>query len=160
MDTSERYVNMCGKSEEMQKTWRPSSGDYFLERTDSTSPDDIAHGCYIEEHFRVIGSDEESNLSSASIINSYKQGNVWLPRQDQLQEMVSDRELLELARNFNSFCDPWEGTGTMPQKVTVIWCEKEERYIKQFDSMEQLWFAFVMEEKYGKIWSGSNWIDA
>jgi len=26
------------------------------------------------------------------------------------------------------------------------------------DSMEQLWLAFVMKEKYNKIWNGENWI--
>ena len=24
-------------------------------------------------------------------------------------------------------------------------------------SMEQLWFAFVMKEKYGKVWDGESW---
>jgi hypothetical protein len=31
-------------------------------------------------------------------------------------------------------------------------------YAKQFASSEQLWLAFVMEEKYGKIWNGEGWV--
>ena len=26
-----------------------------------------------------------------------------------------------------------------------------------FDSMEQLWLAFVMKKKYGKVWNGEEW---
>ena len=30
-------------------------------------------------------------------------------------------------------------------------------YWEQFLSMEQLWLAFVMKEKYGKVWDGETW---
>jgi len=25
-------------------------------------------------------------------------------------------------------------------------------------SMEQLWLAFIMSEKYGKVWNGDDWV--
>ena len=63
---------------------------------------------------------------------------VWLPRQDQLQEMMSD-ELLGL------------------QTVCAVIYEfavsaGETSGITIDGSMEQLWLAFVMHEKYQKIW--------
>jgi len=32
-------------------------------------------------------------------------------------------------------------------------------YSEQFTSMEQLWLAFVMKEKYGKVWDRKDWIE-
>ena len=32
-------------------------------------------------------------------------------------------------------------------------------YIIDLKSMEQLWLAFVMKEKYEKTWDGTNWIE-
>ena len=64
--------------------------------------------------------------------------SVWLPRQDQLQEMTE----LSLVDKVGKFTD-W------------VW---EDVLAKQsFQSMEQLWLAFVMKEKYGKMWSGTEW---
>jgi len=31
-------------------------------------------------------------------------------------------------------------------------------YWKEFTSMEQLWLAFVMFERFGKYWTGTEWI--
>ena len=30
--------------------------------------------------------------------------------------------------------------------------------VNKFNSMEQLWLAFVMSEKYNKKWDGKDWI--
>ena len=72
--------------------------------------------------------------------------NISLPRQDQLQEMMfeeSDKEVMpdaitKLLGYFNDY------------SLTVC---------PQFASMEQLWLAFVMKEKYNKIWNGEDWIE-
>ena len=66
-----------------------------------------------------------------------------LERQDQLQEMV----------------DPVVGyPNTL---VTEFWewfdeCNGIDNDIA-FTSMEQLWLAFVMKEKYNKVWDGEKW---
>jgi len=31
-------------------------------------------------------------------------------------------------------------------------------YTNDFTSMEQLWLAFVMNEKYNKVWNGKDWM--
>jgi len=147
---------MCEKSAEIQGLWSPREGDYFLERVDETSPDDVTHGFYVEEYLRIIGSDDQANLCSTNIVNSYKQGNVWLPRQDQLQEMVMPNPFDShitgvggLARVFGFFCSPTTEEGD--------WIQPDASYVHQFFSMEQLWLAFVMEKKFKKVWNGSDW---
>jgi hypothetical protein len=74
----------------------------------------------------------------------------WLPRQDQLQEMIiienAKFPVYVLERKFNTFIDHI-GEIYHPK----IW--------QKFDSMEQLWLVFVMKEKFNKIWDGETWIE-
>ena len=70
---------------------------------------------------------------------------VQLERQDQLQEMVKETNQLlsdgEWAYRFGQWC--------FLQLPRIV-----------FASMEQLWLAFVMKEKYNKVWSGEDWVNA
>lgn len=137
---------MCD-CEEIQKEWRPSCGDWFVFYDDPASSDDIACGCYGEWKLEIIGKDDEQNLCN---IKRYKQ--IWLPRQDQLQGMLDLTEhsfgksyTMQLRRQYNM----WE-----------MLCKDDPlRYSfdAKADSMEQLWLAFVMKEKHGAIWTGSEW---
>jgi len=65
---------------------------------------------------------------------------VWLPRQDQIQEMLG----LESYGKFYAF------TGDRPFPKTAYYIE--------FDSWEKSWLAFYMHEKHSKIWDGEKWI--
>jgi len=40
------------------------------------------------------------------------------------------------------------------------WCMENLEYINQFTTMEELWLAYVMYEKYSKIWDNKKgkWI--
>ena len=66
--------------------------------------------------------------------------------QDQLQEMVKEGNKfsytnnLVLAGKFDKFCS-WQANDI----TSLDW------------SMEQLWLAFVMKEKYNKVWNNNNW---
>ena len=73
---------------------------------------------------------------------------IWLPRQDQLQEMVSDQIGLWVMLEW--ICQFQQGYFAKPNT--------EERYEPNVDSMEQLWLAFVMKEKHMKTWDGDKWI--
>ena len=66
-----------------------------------------------------------------------------LERQDQLQEMSWDKEYLEdnIHHLLLRFHDTIKGT-----------------YYIQFTSMEQLWLAFVMKQRYSELWNGEDWI--
>jgi hypothetical protein len=61
---------------------------------------------------------------------------IWLPYQDQLQEMVGGS---------------WVG------QLTELWHGTTTDYWAQFKSWEQAWLAFVMRDKYNKHWTGRAW---
>jgi len=67
---------------------------------------------------------------------------IWLPRQDQLQEMVQGRYEKHPYILFNEFNYFSKGTFKLG-------------YI--LESPEQLWLAFVMHELHGKKWDGQKW---
>lgn len=87
--------------------------------------------------------------------------NVWLPRQDQIQEMMLGHYKLA----------DWELTDKKDEWICVLdefWRfisddDEQWRYVGKDTvhgtaSMEQLWLAFFMHEKHKKTWNGENWI--
>ena len=74
--------------------------------------------------------------------------------QDQLQKIVSSRLTDKIAMH---------RVGTFNHIIhrNDIWVNKHMsfyQYYYEFISMEQLWLAFVMKEKYSKQWNGKEWI--
>jgi hypothetical protein len=72
---------------------------------------------------------------------------IWLPRQDQLQEMAGPEWWRQWER-FRAF----------------VYCRCQDQMLyssilpsRRLGSMEQLWLAFVMAEKFGKTWDGNEW---
>jgi len=122
MDTSQQYRKMCKEAEEIQQGKRELGlvhGDVYYEPT--TRQWDIIydkHRCYRYGLLTCI----------------------WLPRQEDLQEMVggSNFEVLDKFFGWREFDAPIE-------------------LVKE-GSMEQLWLAFVMKEKYNKVWNGEKWV--
>ena len=118
MDTSKEYINMSKKAVEIQH-------------------DELHKGDYIEINEKINLIANTMHYSPADLDNA-----IWLPRQDQLQEMVEPKEYnsYRFVRKLNEFVDKYnagELTGN--------------------PSMEQLWLAFVMKEKYSKTWNGTDW---
>lgn len=66
-----------------------------------------------------------------------------LERQDQLQEMVIDKSI--------------SGMGLCYDMWKFIESTKGRSWLLGY-SMEQLWLAFVMKEKYNKVWDGEKWL--
>jgi hypothetical protein len=128
MDTSKEYIKMCS-CPEIQGEWLLSDGDVIAQKR-------------ISEKTFVV------NFYPANhIIVGFE--HIWLPRQDQLQEMVGGykfgfvdwREwITNIYPSFRSYKNPFTELS--------------------FSSFEQLWLAFVMKEKYNKVWSGSEWVKA
>ena len=118
MDTSKEYILMCKKAKEIQKLRTPKDGDFAL-------------------------FDDEITIIYNCGIGTWSRGYTWLPRQDQLQEMVT---LL--------FCSVGGECFLLDYFYTFYKSLKEK--IKGM-SMEQLWLAFVMKEKYQKTWNGKDW---
>ena len=65
-------------------------------------------------------------------------GSIWLPRQDQLQEMMN----LKFPNLMNYSHDRY---------YSNLRCYSFHR------SFEQFWLAFVMKERYSKTWNGKKW---
>ncbi len=68
---------------------------------------------------------------------------IWLPTQAQLQKMLGYRHPMSAGKNLGR------------------WLEnlRAEDYLDKLEwSMESLWLAFVMKEKYGNTWDGETWI--
>ena len=122
MDTSETYIKMCEKEEKIQAL-RPQ-----------VMIDSVKHyykGVYQYE----VDSDGEFRF--------YRDKFIWLPRQDQLQEMLG---------NFDKCQDILH-----EYLSSRVGCPMSELWPSPIFSMEQLWFALVMKEKYNETWDGVNW---
>jgi len=84
--------------------------------------------------------------------DDFKNFDITKDRQDQLQEMVIDKgesrrdELWRITCDFEAF--------------VLAYCiiGRGDYRLRDFTSMEQLWLAFVMKEKYQKVWDGNGWI--
>jgi hypothetical protein len=71
---------------------------------------------------------------------------IWLPKQDQLQRMMkakADKLLIELV-NYLQDNQKFYKNGRVKKLYLT-------------GSMEQLWLAFVMKEKFGKVWVKGKW---
>ncbi len=79
---------------------------------------------------------------------------VWLLRQDELQEMITpevEHGWQSPFLNFALWALPNPATDSDNKPLGIY------RTINCFSSMEQLWLAFVMKEKYDKTWNGTEW---
>lgn len=123
MDTSKEYIKMCEQAEEIQVLQDEYDQKY------SIIPN--LYGKYIEE----LGCGE-------SIIPPAGQAEpkieIWLPRQDQLQEMVINKDWSKVAID--------KGVLFLHTKLT------NEGYYN-IDSFEKVWLIFVMNIKYNKQWN-------
>ncbi|KKM73564.1 hypothetical protein LCGC14_1409150 [marine sediment metagenome] len=148
MDTSEQYIKMCEKAEEIQKPaegWlggsHISGNIYFSVGSAYTKEQKIPDGYYyfLDETFEG----EECDKCGHKEGDRHKTiKSIWLPRQDQLQEMVS----IERGNIF---------TGLVALRLFI---ESNAQYEMTDWSMEQLWLAFVMKSLYQKSWDGTEWV--
>lgn len=124
MDASPEYIKMCEKAVALQSLHKvDKSRDEWYEYIPRTDVEDMVGGF---------------DWNKAIL--------VWLPRQDQLQEMVGgyhedEHQHVSLLHNFDTFLDFL----SVPNP---------------YHSMEQLWLGFVMHEKYKKHWNGEDWVDS
>lgn len=136
MDTSKKYIKMCEKAVEIQKIKpQPEKHDSF--------PVDCWFYDLEETKSFCIGMYNESNgyCDCCPGDNSFKD-SIWLPRQDQLQEMIPGLPINHVLR-ISKFVDNLDdGSGK----------------ILEWDSMEQLWLTFVMAVKYQRRWNDEDWI--
>jgi len=133
MDCGSTYIKMCEMAEEIQEAWEPAEGDWIIEKDFPKIPlvlkDGFRNGSFVTE----IHWGEDDVLE--------KDKSIWLPRLDQLQDMVGDN-WIQVFHDFVGWVNVEFGTGV--DEFYFQTCEL-------FSSMEQLWLAFVMKKKYGII---------
>ena len=139
MDILKEYILQCEKAKEIQKAWKPKVGDNFC----------MQGNLRVTTTINIVTVVTKS-LNNQSIcvrgINGYALDislAVFIPSQAQLQGMLHKTfqgvyALGKCAYLFNGI-------------------KKNREYYGIFKSMEQLWLAFVMKEKYNKIWNGEEW---
>lgn len=149
MDTSKEYIKMCEKAEEMQEI------KGFFEAGD----------CYYHTKYTHQGQPAGAYVASIRVVKkiapNQKTWRIWLPRQDQLQDMIETGNPLKgewaLLDRFLEFCRPFKNLGTIPHPRDLECAREKNDYLDKFNSREQLWLAFVMKEKYNKKWNGDEW---
>ncbi len=152
MDTTELYVKMSD-CPEMQDGWEPEHGDVVYVESYHTvalrpdtlivlygqpnMPEGIGRGWWI----------------ATDGTGPFKEKGIFLRSQSQLQGMVGP---------FPNFV---LGIKCPVQKVWSYigkfydWSRSKSAYLQDFTSMEQLWLAFVMHEKHGRVWDGEKWVE-
>ncbi len=123
MDTSKEYVRMCEKAIKIQELWKPKDSDIYSNH----NHEDI--------HLFALRTLTKTELFYA----------VWLPRQDQLQDMLDMGTASAKLKQFSDFID---------RKLQIDIKHSLEIFDK---SMEQLWLIFVMYVKHNKTWGGEDW---
>ena len=162
MDTSQKYIKMCERAEEIQKIYQQVLNRNRRRYTCFNS----SGYCFYRHHDTII---EEARIDLKGwVVARVKQEYtfeiqfhciddvlnwkdslkecIWLPRQDQLQKIIFINEIEELCIDFNNWCG-W-------------FTQRKREYAKLFTSMEQLWLAYVMFVKSNKIWNSEKeeWI--
>jgi len=138
MDTSEKYIEMCKQAKEIQDSWKTHCGD-------TVTCDNPKDGRIVIVITGQKDLDRDCEFLDVIFPHSYGQNRdykrkdlmVYLPRQDQLQEMIGDfSTCLQIMIDF-------------PPGIYMA------------DSGEQLWLSKLMEIKYRKLWDEgkSEWVD-
>lgn len=151
MDTSPEYITMCEKAEEIQDDWVVHCGDYCLmkhpkdRRVVIVTEGNLELRTTNQYGFGVIFPESYGDNRDYK----FKDTVIWLPRQDQLQDILRYKYDTEnMLVTFYAWCRGYyiEGNYVVDYKSMEF-----------FKTFEQLWLAFVMKEKYNKVWNGNNW---
>lgn len=145
MDKTEQYIKMCEKAElehEMQV------GDCYIHKANN----DL--GLITHRYNKDTGKVEKEDLfqfrnltrkcNSYDLIPSHI---VWLPRQDQLQEIINYEYPCILIGEFHRW-------------FTDIFIEKHFDLDRRMWTLEQLWLGHTMYKVFNKVWDGVDWVVA
>jgi hypothetical protein len=136
MDFTENYIKMCEKATEVQKQ-NPLIDTPNLNCSSVVNGVTVVCGTWI-----------------ARVEDGRWQNGVWLPRQDQLQEMViNHRYVMAIPINAVIALLDYFQDWVLNKCDGLDWS-----YSATYLSMEQLWLAFAMREIYNKTWNGEDWI--
>lgn len=139
---TDNYIKMCEKAEEIQSLFKHKKGDWIYWGK--------------EDGLTVLIKD----LLGVGIAHYLP--HIWLPTQEQLQEII----LPVLKEKYNKYWDleKMKREGNWVIRIFFDFIkgnisDKQNHFIwNSSNNITELWFAFVMYEKYNKIWNGEDWI--
>lgn len=139
MDTTKQNILMCEKAVEIQKLWEATNGDWFIAECTVWNIGNSVLSEIKEPLATMVQKKQIGMTLSGSMI--------WLPSQDQLQGIYLDNRKHKLnCGQMSMFFEEWRQNELMRYgKDLINW------------SMEQLWLAFVMKERWNKTWTGEDW---
>lgn len=158
MNNLKQFIKMSEKAIEVQKLHKPEVGDYYVCACincieNITKPNVIEYAdidCLnnrdltnVEPHYAATVKMSGVGAFAAFYNTRCKKdlSYIWLPKQNQLQDMVLNNNT---CYGKHLYFHEW-------MKINQI-----HNYLKNW-SMEQLWLAFVMFEKFNKVWDGCEW---
>jgi len=139
MDTTKKYVEMCREAEELQENWKPGIGRYFNSCMGGV--------CIYTGRLHTSGWTYEIICE-----NDIEGRQIWLPRQDELQGMLVNWGVPAKLFVFGIPAIGYDENDPMQATSEGLYYLHSD-----FNSWEQLWLAFVMKEKYQRVWNGKNW---
>jgi len=127
MDETKKYVEMCRKAKEIQE----------LRKDYPRNVNSFYDIYYLKgQYFRITDVVKDVYLSDGEV--------VWLPIQDQLQYMFCEKPVEIDLEIFSS-------------RPYFPHCDNKKTPLYYFETMQQIWLALVMKEKYKKVWDGKEW---
>lgn len=143
MDTSQEYIDMCRKAVEIQ--WLMDierEGDYFCVL------DQFGNAPFMNRYNSDMGM-TTVQYTQIETIGREIEKPIWLPRQDQLQEMGIDKKT-----SFGNFVMDFS------QSVLIdLECDQLNDPYSHCDTFEKLWLIYVMMG-FNKQWNGEDWVEA
>jgi hypothetical protein len=124
MDKSNEYIKMCREAREIQSGQLHTSGDFVYSHLKKK----IVVLYYSLHH----GNPPKHYIEPET--------STWLPRQDQLQKMLSKEWNAGNVLEFGLY--PLHGAD----------------YLHDSKTFEDAWLRQVMREKYNKVWNGKTWV--
>lgn len=153
MDTSKEYIKMCEQAVEIQKGsdfTKAEQGDWFIPAVflcKNGKPDKKKKRYYDFDYLLVAQYEAEDIEASVDYSLQAEEYLIWLPRQDQLQVMVGDKEWY-LEHDLTG-----SGANDYPYSVHT----KPDGVYHYGDSPEEALLKYVMSEKFNKTWNSEEW---
>ena len=151
MDTSEQYIEMCERATEIQegKSQDGVSGVFVAAMVlIATFPDDgIGNYYHVQDEItsgtcKCCGQPTEESRTVKT---------TWLPRQDQLQEMVKIGTMRIMQFDEEYSLEYWK-TQYFPENM------ESPNYEYCGKTLEFCWLHLVMQINYNKTWNGKEWV--
>lgn len=149
MDVSQGvYTEMCEKATEVQALCPFEEGDFMFNKSANNGRGMV----YVNYSHQPNPKSNEWKMILRKE-DDLMDNNVWLPRQDQLQQLIKPKHEIYFNKNLFvliAFAE-WYYLSTADQKDKTLW-----NYIIEFKSNEQLWLAYYMAKVHSKYWSGNT----